>query len=126
MSALIAILLVLEGFSTGMATVGRLPTIAIYPTLTVAVIAVRGLLGVLQFASGWMLLQRRVPASVLARWSLTASAVLLTLELGFGLAPTNLFPTYQWPAVAAYWIYAVVAIWILKPGVRDDRGRPVS
>jgi hypothetical protein len=111
---LIAVLLVAEGLSTGVSGVTRIQSIAIYPAVTVALIVVRMFVGVLQFAAGWMLLGRSEPGRLFARVALVASACLLTLELGFDLAPTNVFHTYHWPIVAAYWAYVVIAAALLR------------
>jgi hypothetical protein len=39
-----------------------------------------------------------------------ASAVLLIVELGFGLAPTSVPPWLGWRVVAGYVIYAILAL----------------
>jgi hypothetical protein len=90
------------------------PALGVYPSVTVAMIGMRGALGVLQFASGWMLIRNSGPGRPPAYLSLLASAALITLELGFDLAPSNLFHTYHWPVVIAYWIYALTAAVLLK------------
>jgi hypothetical protein len=111
----IAALLALEGFSTGVATVSRIQTLPVYPFVTVALLLLRGVVGICQFASAWMLVRNPEAGRVFARVVLLTSAVLVTLELGFDLTPTNLFPTYHLPAVIAYWMYAVTAVVLLKP-----------
>jgi hypothetical protein len=109
----IAVALVVEGLSTGVTTVGRLPGLVVYPALTIAIIALRGLVGIVQFVAGWLVLRRQAPGASVGRGVLAASACLVTLELGFGLAPTSLFHTYHWPVVGLYWIYAVIGIVVL-------------
>ena len=51
---------------------------------------------------------------MLARVVLVASAVLTTFEIGLRWAPTSLFPSYRWPAVGLYWLYALVGVWVVK------------
>lgn len=114
MRALAAIVLVIEGLSTGLTTAARVPSLIAYPVSTLVVIMIRGLLGLLQFASGWIVIRRIDFGARLGRWTILASACLVTLELGAGLAPTSLFHAYRWPAVAAYWVYAAVLIWMLR------------
>ena len=113
MRVIVASLLLLEGLSTGVTTVTRLPSLALYPALTMAILAARAVVGVMQFAGGWMLLRGQLPGAFFGRVALLASAALITLELGFDLAPTSLFHTYHWPVVIAYWAYALLAVLVL-------------
>jgi hypothetical protein len=114
MRILIGVLLALEGLSTGVATISRVQSFAVYPAAIDALFALRGVVGVLQFASGWMLVRNAGPGRPFARVALLASACLLTLELGFALAPTSVFPTFRWPVVVAYWIYAIASTLLLR------------
>jgi hypothetical protein len=75
--------------------------------------------------SGWGLASRNASAPTLARWALGLSAALLALEIGFHLSPSNLDPTYRWPLVWAYAVYALVAIFVLRPK-SPDGGRRTS
>jgi hypothetical protein len=79
----------------------------VYSWVAVTLMALRFLVALLQFTAAWGLFNRHPLGGVLGLWSFLASAGLLTLELGLRLAPTSLFPTYRWPAVLLYWIYAV-------------------
>jgi hypothetical protein len=79
-------------------------------------ILARGLLGALQFAGGWMLANRRPAGVVIARWALLAGAALTVLDVGFRLAPTNIYYWYRWQATAAYCIYALAATLALRNG----------
>jgi hypothetical protein len=116
---LFALLLIGEGLASGTLLLGRLPVFAAYNAPTLAVLAARMGVSVLEFASGWMILHR-VPVAVrAARVVLLASAALRAIELGAGAAPTNLFPTFRWPVVVLYGIYAGCAALFMGP---DDRG----
>ena len=81
---------------------------------SVAVILARGIVGAMQLMTGWGLASRRPPALPLARWVLLVSAVLLTVETGWQLTPTDIDPTFRWPLVLAYWVYAGVAMLFLR------------
>jgi hypothetical protein len=111
---LIAALLALEGLSTGVATVSRAQTLPVYPALTVAIILARAGVGVAQFGSAWMLASNHEAGRAFARAVLLASACLVTLELGFDLTPSSLFPAYHRAVVAGYWIYAAIAVMLLR------------
>lgn len=121
---MVASLLVLEGLSTGVATVTRLPSALIYPAATLVMLGLRALVGVVQFAGGWMLLRGQPPGVFFSRIALLSSAALLTLELGFDLAPGSLFHSWRWPVVIAYWVYAVVMLALL--GARTSPSRTSS
>jgi len=70
----------------------------------------------LELISATFLVNDREGGPTLARRVLLASAVLLTLEVGLRLAPTNLDPTFTWWVVTAYWMYAIAAQWLLRSG----------
>ena len=108
-----AFLLVVEGLSTGVTAVQRTPWIGIYSVAMTGVFALRVLVGVLQFTAGFLIFRRRAPGGALGQFALLASALLVTLEFGANLAPHNLFPTYIWPVVAGYWVYAFAGVWAM-------------
>ncbi len=115
---LIGFLLVAEGVSTVVWLTQLLPTLSWRTGSSVALVVVRAIAGAMQVTSGWWLSTHRPAAVALARAALMLSAVLTTLELGARLAPSNLDPTFRWPLVAAYWMYALAAAWFLsrQPG----------
>jgi hypothetical protein len=112
----VAVLLIVEGLLAGVRVVTEGPTlVVVYPWTVIGLAVVRAGVSVAQFASGWMLWDRSAVGPALGRLALLASAGLLTIELGFGAAPTSVFPSYRWPAVAAYWVYALAGTWVLGP-----------
>ena len=104
-----AFLLVVEGLSAGLTAVQRAPTIGAYSWAMTVVFGARVMVGLLQFASGFLIFRRSAIGPGLGQVALFASAVLVTLEFGANLAPHNLFPTYIWPVVLGYWVYALTA-----------------
>ena len=80
-----------------------------YDPVAKLLIVARGLVGALQFAGGWTLMARRPAGSVLARAALVAAAIVTTLDVGFDLAPMDVYPWWRWQVTAAYWLYAAVA-----------------
>jgi hypothetical protein len=115
-------LLIMEALSTGLRAATRLPMVAVYPWLTVAFMALRLAVALQQFTAGWMAIGRRPPASRLARWVYAQSALLVTLELGFRFAPTNIFPSYRWWFVGGYWAYALAGILVFWRDAGDEHG----
>ena len=126
MRRIFALLLMLEGLSSALRFASRLSVLMVYPPLTIAFIAARFLVAVQQFSAGWMVMGGRPPGPLVARWALAESAVLVTFELGLGLAPTNLFPLYRWWAVGLYWAYALTGILVFRASAsepaRTERG----
>jgi len=124
---LLGLLLVAEGVSTAVWLAQLLPTLGWRDRSSVALMAARAVVGAMQLTSGWWVSTRRPPGAVLARWALVLSAVLTTFEFGARLTPTDLDPTYRWPLVWAYWVYALGAGWYLAraqvtTGVADAQG----
>jgi hypothetical protein len=114
MRFLIGVLISFEALFTGVWVAGHLTTLGMYPAPTIAIVAVRGLVGALQFAAGSMLMTRHPAGPAFARVGFGASAVLLWIVIGTRLSPTSLFPTYRVPFMAAYTVYAAGVIWLLR------------
>ena len=85
---------------------GLLPMLPAYGWMTLAMIGLRVGATALQMAAVSSLTQHTTAAPRLAAAAFLVSALLLTLELGARLTPTNVFPSHRWPIVSAYWVYA--------------------
>lgn len=116
--ALIALLLIVEGLSTGLWIAKLVPMLSAFDAPVLTLMIVRGLVGAMQLAGGVFLLGHRPAAAMLSRWALIASATLTTLEIGARMAPGNLGPGLRWPLVGAYWCYAIGAGLYLR-GIGD-------
>jgi hypothetical protein len=121
---LLSALLVLEGLVAGTWVAGHLSLLAVYPAVTLALMAVRGFVGALEFAAGWLVIRRQPAALRFAEVALVSSAVLLTLEIGADLAPNSFLPGYRWPAVVVYWVYAAGWVALIRTRLASSRGRP--
>jgi len=120
----LAFLLIAEGVSTLFWIVMLVPSLGWRDRSSVAVIIARGVIGALQLVGGWGLAIRSASAPVLARWALGLSAALLVLEVGLRMSPSNLDPTFRWPLVSAYAVYALAAIVILRPAPDEASPAP--
>ena len=109
-----AFLLIAEGLLEALWLANVVPVIAAHGPLTVVLLIARGLVAAALLMSGWQILGSRLPAAAIARGALIASAVLITLEIGMRLSPSNLDPTFRWPVVVAYWGYAIVLRRVLR------------
>ena len=114
MRQLLALLLVLEGIATPIWIARLLPSLAAYDALVLVVIVARLVTAAGLFMGGWLLTNQRPAAAPIARAALLVSAVLTTMEIGFRMAPSNLDPTFRWPVVALYWVYALGVSWYLR------------
>src|SRR5262245_5912461 len=110
---ILALLLIAEGVWTLVWLTQLLSSLGWRDKSSVAAILARGIIGAMQLSTGWGLASRRPSAVSLARYVLLLSAVLLTIEIGWRLTPTDLDPTYRWLVVLVYWVYASAAIWYL-------------
>ena len=109
-----AAILLLEGLASALRVTTRLSAFMVYPAATVVFMALRLVVAVQQFTAGWMTINGRPFARTLAPWVYLQSAILVTFELGFRFAPTNLFPTFRWWAVGLYWLYAAAGIYTFR------------
>ena len=111
---ILGLLLTAEGVWTLVWLTQLLSSLGWRDKFSVALILARGVVGAMQLTTGWGLGSRRPSALALARWVVLVSAVLLTIEIGWRLTPTDIDPTYRWPMVVAYWVYALVAILFVR------------
>jgi hypothetical protein len=116
---LLALLLIVEGLSTGLWIARLVPRLSGQDAVVVGLLAIRGLVGAMQLAGGVFLMGRREAAVTLSQWALIASATLTTFEIGERMAPTHLVPSLRWPLVCAYWVYALSAGMYLRSRVAD-------
>ena len=102
-------LLILEAANAGLWVSRLLPSLAVRDRTTVLLVGLRVCVSGLQIVAGVLLRTARLSGPTMARWSIVGSAVLMPLEIGWRLVPTNLDPTYRWWVVVGYWVYAGVA-----------------
>jgi len=98
----------------GAETLARFVMVA--PSYDASVWLMTALRGLVTLGQGMavMLLGRRAPPSrVFGRAVVVASAVVLTLEIGARLAPSNLPRGTRGPVLAAYSAYAICGFWAL-------------
>ena len=112
--SLISLLLLIESAFNALHVAGLLNVIGGYDPVARLLIVARGLVGALQFAGGWTLAARRPAGSVLARAALLGAAAMTTLDIGFDLAPMDVYPWWRWQVVSVYWVYAMIATLYLR------------
>src|SRR5262245_17673538 len=107
--ALIALLLIIEGLSTGLWIAKVVPILDSFGLTAIVLVVLRALIGAMQLMGGVFILGGRRTAVGLSQTALFVSASLTTLEIGARLTPNNLIPSLRWPLVAGYWVYAAGA-----------------
>src|SRR5262245_5191114 len=117
---LIALLLIVEGLSTGVWIARAVPVLDSFGLAALLLAVLRIFIGAMQLVGGVFLIGGRPSAFTLSRTALIASAVVTTFEIGARITPTNLVPDWRWPLVIAYWIYAAGAAAYL--GYEQRRG----
>jgi hypothetical protein len=122
-AGLIAVLLGTESLLTAFWVARLVPALSIYPWSVTVVVACRALVAAVQFSASLMLRRRHAAGRLFARTALLASALLLAIELGARVAPSNLFPSYRWPVIVGYAVYALLATWLLRTPPRPTSGR---
>jgi hypothetical protein len=111
---LLGAILIGEAAIAGLATLQSLPALPGYDAVAVVLILARAGVGALQLTSGVLLFEQRPPGTALARVALILSAIVTTMTVGFRWAPSDVYYWIRWQFVAAYWVYAVGAIWFLR------------
>jgi hypothetical protein len=107
MRAVVASCLVVEVVVTGSWLASALPMLPVYGWLTLMMIAARVTATAIQSAAIYGLVEHNATGPGLCAIAFPTSAVVLTLELGARLTPSNVFPSHRWPIVGMYWLYAV-------------------
>jgi hypothetical protein len=115
---LLASLLIAESMFGALRVAGLVSRLGGYDAVAVILILARGLLCALQFVSGWLLANRRPQGFALAPWAFVAAALLTPLDVGLGLAPTDIYPWLRWRVTLGYDAYAIAAaafLWWRRP-----------
>jgi len=118
---LLAILLLGEALRNALWLTALLPSMVWRDFETVVLVAVRAAVSAVEIVGGVLLLENRQRGAALARIALPVSAVLVTLEIGWRLSPSDVDPTFRWWIVAGYWLYAIAAsVWLRRSGTGLD------
>lgn len=114
LKGLLILLLTLEALNSLLWASRIVSAAAAYDGGVLLMVALRILVAALQAICAWMWAGGAAPAPPLSIVVFLGSAVLLVFELGVRLSPSSLQPDLRWPVVAAYGIYALVCIAVVK------------
>jgi len=101
---------------------GALPSIGYRGPLDWLLLMARAVITALELIAAASLSSAGEARLRLAGRVLLGSAGLLTLEVGFRLAPSNLDPTFRWWIVGGYWAYVLAAQWVVRRITTRPRG----
>ena len=118
----LALLLFTEVVVSSLGIAQLLPSIGYRRPLDWLFLMARAVITALELIAAASLSNAREARLLLAGRVLLGSAGLLTLELGFRLAPSNLDPTFRWWIVGGYWAYALVVQWGARRITRRPQG----
>lgn len=106
MRRLIGVWLMVDGVYTGLWFAMLSDSLGMRGAGTAAAMIVRVLIGALAALAGWLISQRRAPGRPLGRLALLALGTFALVDAWWGLLPTNLDPSFRWPAA---WAQAALA-----------------
>jgi hypothetical protein len=114
LTRLIAFLLIAESMFGAVRVAGLVPRLGEYDAIAVIFILLRGVVDAVQFAGGWMLASTRPQGFALAQWGFVAAAGLTVFDVGFNLAPTDIYYWMRWQVTVGYAVYALAAAAYLR------------
>lgn len=116
---LIALVFVLDAADAAVWLAEVVPRLSGLPLLTVGVVVLRALVGSVEVVSIGLLWGNRPSATAMASTGLIGAALVTTLIVGLGLAPSDIPPAARTPAVIVYWVVAIIGL----AAVSADRWR---
>jgi hypothetical protein len=119
MRRLIGVWLMADGLWTAIWFTGLIDSLGGRDMTSVAAMIGRTVVAAMSMVAGWPLSNQRPPfhLAMLAALSIAAFSI---IDAGTGLLPSNLDPTFRWPAAWLQLAGAIVAVLVLR---RDGRER---
>jgi hypothetical protein len=108
---LVATFFILDAGDTVAWLAGVIPGVAAIGVTAFGLVAIRGLVGSIEAISAWLLIRNEPAARPLSIVALVGAAIVTTLIVGLGLAPSDVPPGVRGYVVAAYWLVAAAAIY---------------
>ena len=115
---LIGVWLMADGLWTAIWFTGFLDSLSGRDMLSVTMMVGRVIAAAMSIVAGWSLSQRQ-PSAPLAMAAAVLIAGFSVIDAGTGLLPSNLDPTFRWPAAWVQVAGAVVTIVVLRRNGRE-------
>ena len=111
---LIGVWLMADGVWTGLWFSSLADSLGGRDMTSVMAIVARLIVAALSVTSGWLISQRRPAGTPLGTAALVSIAVFSVIDAGTGVLPSNLDPSFRWPAAWVQAAGAIVAILLLR------------
>jgi hypothetical protein len=111
---LIGVWLMVDGVMTGMWFSGLADSLAGRDIVSVAVMVARVIVAALSVIAGWLITQRRPQGAPFGVAALILMAMLGLFSAWTGVLPSNLDPSFRWPAALLQATIAAVAVFFLR------------
>ncbi len=111
---LIGVWLMADGAWTGLWFSGLADSLGGRDVVSVTAMVARLLVAALSMVAGWLISQRRIAGAPLGTVAVLLIAVFSLIDAGTGLLPSNLDPSFRWPAAWVQVTGALVAILLLR------------
>lgn len=115
----IGVWLMADGVWTGLWFAGLAGSMGGRDAVSVMAIVARLLVAALSVTAGWLISQRRPAGAPLGSTALVLIALFSLIHAGTGVLPSNLDPSFRWPAAWMQVAGAIVAIVLLRRNARE-------
>ena len=116
---LIGVWLMADGVWTGLWFSGLADSLGGRDTASVTAIVMRLIVAALSVTAGWLISQRQPAGTPLGIAALASVALFSVIDAGTGVLPSNLDPSFRWPAAWVQAAGAIVAILLLRRYARE-------
>lgn len=116
---LIGVWLMVDGALTGLWFAGLADSMGGRDVLSVIATVARVVVAALSVSAGWLISQRRPAGAPLGIAALILVTLLTLVSAGSGVLPSNLDPSFRWPAAILQAICALAAVYWLRRDARD-------
>lgn len=116
---LIGVWLMVDGALTGLWFAGLADSMGGRDVLSVIATVARVVVAALSVSAGWLISQRRPAGAPLGIAALILVTLLTLVSAGSGVLPSNLDPSFRWPAALVQAICALAAVYWLRRDARD-------
>lgn len=116
---IIGVWLMVDGAFTGLWFAGLADSMGGRDAVSVFATVARVLVAAMSVSAGWLISQRRPAGAPLGIAALLLITLLTLVSAGTGVLPSNLDPSFRWPAAILQAFCALAAIAFLRSDVRE-------
>lgn len=108
-----------DGALTGLWFAGLADSMGGRDAVSVFATVARVLVAAMSVSAGWLISQRRPAGAPLGIAALLLITLLTLVSAGTGVLPSNLDPSFRWPAALLQTFCALAAVYFLRSDVRE-------